>query len=264
MPQPKGKAEKVSCRKTVTLILNRGASRAREYGILTQEISIQYLCTMLIKSAKYIISSPDQEKCPPPDRPEYAFIGRSNVGKSSLINMLCNNEKLAKTSSAPGKTQLINHFIIESVSTPSLPDPPPGAKSRRAPMVQWYLVDLPGYGFAKVSQRSRRRWEQMIENYLRKRENLTMVFVLIDARHSPQKIDLEFLDQLKRWKTPFCLVFTKSDKENQRTVSKNVRDFLAAMKETWQFLPQHFVTSALKKTGRDKILDLIEETNGPV
>ena len=219
------------------------------------QLSSTYLCPMHIKSAKYIISSPDYEKCPPPDKPEYAFIGRSNVGKSSLINMLCNNEKLAKTSSAPGKTQLLNHFEI--VSTASLQ---PSSKVAGSGM-KWYLVDLPGYGFAKVSQRSRRRWEQMIENYLRKRENLTMVFVLIDARHNPQKIDLEFLEQLKLWKTPFCLVFTKSDKENQRTVSKNVKDFLAAMKKTWQFLPQHFVSSAVKKTGKDKILAFIEETN---
>ena len=195
---------------------------------------------MHIKWAKYIISNPDYEKCPVPDKPEYAFIGRSNVGKSSLINMLCNNDKLAKTSSAPGKTQLLNHFVVNE---------------------EWYLVDLPGYGFAKVSLRSRRRWEQMIENYLRKRENLTLVFVLIDARHTPQKIDLEFLDQLRIWQVPFCLVFTKSDKENQRVVSKNVKDFLERMKKTWQFLPQHFVTSAVKKTGKDKILDLIEETN---
>jgi len=209
---------------------------------------------MLIKSAKYIISSPDFDKCPVPDKPEYAFIGRSNVGKSSLINMLCNNEKLAKTSSAPGKTQLLNHFVIESTSQAT----PTAAEGKR---VSWYLVDLPGYGFAKVSMRSRRRWEQMIENYLRKRENLTMVFVLIDARHSPQKIDLEFLDQLRLWHVPFCLVFTKSDKENQRTVSKNVKDFLTAMKKTWQFLPQHFISSAVKKTGKDKILAFIEETN---
>lgn len=195
---------------------------------------------MQIKWAKYVISSPGYEKCPPPDRQEYAFIGRSNVGKSSLINMLCNNEKLAKTSSAPGKTQLLNHFIVNN---------------------EWYLVDLPGYGFAKVSQRSRRRWEQMIENYLRKRENLTMVFVLIDARHTPQKLDLDFLEQLKLWKVPFCLVFTKSDKENQRTVSKNVKEFLEAMKKSWQFLPQHFISSALKRTGKDKILAFIEETN---
>ncbi|MBI3883127.1 MAG: YihA family ribosome biogenesis GTP-binding protein [Sphingobacteriales bacterium] len=195
---------------------------------------------MQIKSAKYIISSPDFEKCPNPDRKEYAFIGRSNVGKSSLINMLCNNEKLAKISSAPGKTQLINHFIINQ---------------------EWYLVDLPGYGFAKVSQRSRRRWEQMIENYLRKRPNLTMVFVLIDSRHSPQKIDLDFLNQLDLWQVPFALIFTKSDKETQSVVAKNVKSFLETLKKTWQFLPQHFVSSAVKHLGKDKILKLIDEKN---
>ncbi len=162
------------------------------------------------------------------------------MGKSSLINMLVGNEKLAKTSSTPGKTQLINHFNIND---------------------EWYIVDLPGYGFAKVSQSERRRWEQMIENYLRKRENLETVFVLIDSRHSPQKIDLEFLDRLRKWNVPFCLVFTKSDKENQRTVSKNVKDFLDRMRESWQFLPQHFVTSAIKKMGRDKMLALIDEMN---
>ncbi|HAO46612.1 MAG TPA: YihA family ribosome biogenesis GTP-binding protein [Chitinophagaceae bacterium] len=195
---------------------------------------------MVIKSAKYVISSPDYEKCPKPDRPEYAFIGRSNVGKSSLINMLCNNDKLAKTSASPGKTQLINHFIINN---------------------EWYIVDLPGYGFAKVSIRSRNRWEQMIENYLRKRENLTMVFVLIDSRHSPQKIDLEFLEQLKKWGVPCSIIFTKTDKENQRMVSKNINAFFAAMKKTWQFLPQYFSSSAVKKSGRDKILGFINEMN---
>ena len=214
---------------------------------------------MQIKSAKYIISSPDHEKCPVPDKPEYAFIGRSNVGKSSLINMLCNNDKLAKTSGSPGKTQLLNHFEI--TSTNSQQSLHRSSASGEGKWINWYLVDLPGYGFAKVSLRSRRRWEQMIENYLRKRENLTLVFVLIDARHTPQKIDLDFLEQLKLWQIPFCLVFTKSDKENQRTVSKNVKDFLNAMKKTWQFLPQHFVTSAVKKTGKDKILSLIEESN---
>lgn len=209
---------------------------------------------MHIKKASYIVSSPDFEKCPVPDKPEYAFIGRSNVGKSSLINMICDNDKLAKTSGSPGKTQLINHFeIISSV------DESDGKKKINT--FKWYLVDLPGYGFAKVSLRSRRRWEQMIENYLRKRENLTMVFVLIDGRHSPQKLDLDFLENLKLWQIPFCLVFTKSDKENQRTVSKNVKDFLEAMKRTWQFLPQHFVTSAVKKTGKTKILAFIDETN---
>lgn len=209
---------------------------------------------MSIKKAVYIISSPSFEKCPAPDKPEYAFIGRSNVGKSSLINMLCNNDKLAKTSASPGKTQLINHFEITS----SL-DESDGKKKINT--FNWYLVDLPGYGFAKVSISSRRRWEQMIENYLRKRENLTMVFVLIDARHSPQKIDLEFLESLKKWQIPFSLVFTKSDKEAQRIVSKNVKDFLNAMRQTWQFLPQHFVTSAVKKQGRDKMISFIEETN---
>lgn len=206
---------------------------------------------MTIVSAKYIISSPDYTKCPKADRPEYAFIGRSNVGKSSLINMLCDNQKLAKTSGTPGKTQLINHFEIITTS-------PSGAGEKR---VSWYLVDLPGYGFAKVSQNARNRWEQMIENYLRKRENLVNVFVLIDSRHEPQKIDLEFVNQLAKWQIPFCLVFTKADKETQKIVSKNVKDFLDEMRKTWQFLPQHFVTSAIKKQGRDKMLSFIEECN---
>ncbi len=209
---------------------------------------------MQIKRASYIISSPDYEKCPVPDKPEYAFIGRSNVGKSSLINMLCNNEKLAKTSGSPGKTQLINHFDVVSSGTTE-------EKKNQETVYQWYLVDLPGYGFAKVSITSRRRWEQMIENYLRKRENLSQVFVLIDARHSPQKIDLDFLENLKKWEVPFSLVFTKSDKENQRIVSKNVKAFLEAMKKTWMFLPMHFVTSAVKKTGRDKLMKYINEMN---
>lgn len=203
---------------------------------------------MVIKKAQYLISSPEYTKCPVADRPEYAFIGRSNVGKSSLINMLCNNEKLAKTSNSPGKTQMINHFEIIS-------------GSEKAKDMKWYLVDLPGYGFAKISQRSRRRWEQMIENYLRKRQNLQQVFVLIDSRHTPQNIDIEFLSQLRKWDVPFTLIFTKADKETQATVSKNVKSFLEKMRETWQFLPQHFVTSAVKKMGRDKVLSLIEEKN---
>jgi GTP-binding protein len=202
---------------------------------------------MNITSAKYLISSPDYKQCPKPDRPEYAFIGRSNVGKSSLINMLCNNQKLAKTSSSPGKTQLINHFEIVS--------------TEEQKKLDWYLVDLPGYGFAKVSQSSRRRWEQMIENYLRKRENLVNVFVLIDSRHVPQKIDLDFLNQLGKWEVPFMIAFTKADKETQREVSKNVKLFLEAMRKSWQFLPQHFVTSAIKKLGRDKLLTAIEKLN---
>src|SRR3954470_20471353 len=206
--------------------------------------------TMVIKSAKYLISSPDFKQAPKPDRPEYAFIGRSNVGKSSVINMVCDNQKLAKTSSAPGKTQLINHFEVIS-----------GDEKKES---KWYLVDLPGYGFAKVSQSSRRRWEQMIENYLRKRENLTNVFVLIDSRHEPQKIDLAFINQLGKWEVPFVLLFTKADKETQRVVSKNVKSFLEAMRKEWQFLPQHIVTSSVKKMGREKILQVIERMNEEV
>lgn len=188
---------------------------------------------MIIRSAAYLVSSPDLAGCPPPDRPEFAFIGRSNVGKSSLINMICNNQKLAKTSATPGKTQLINHFLVND---------------------EWYLVDLPGYGFARVSQSARNRWEQMIENYLRKRENLRTVFVLIDARHGPQRIDLDFVNRLDKWEVPFCLVFTKADKETQRVVSRNVRAFGIRMLETRQFLPQQFITSAVKKQGRENVL----------
>ena len=205
---------------------------------------------MHIKKAGYLISSPDHLKCPVADRPEYAFIGRSNVGKSSLINMLCNNDKLAKTSNSPGKTQMINHFEITST-----------VKQESFVEQHWYLVDLPGYGFAKISLSSRRRWEQMIEHYLRKRENLLQVFLLIDARHSPQNADFDFLARLKKWDVPFSLVFTKADKEKQAEGSKNVTSFLEEMKKTWQFLPRHFVTSAVKKLGKEKILTLIEELN---
>jgi len=211
---------------------------------------------MLIKSAKYIISSPSIENCPPPDKNEFAFIGRSNVGKSSLINMLCNNDKLAKTSGTPGKTQMINHFEITGVKENTAT-----ISTAKQEVIKWYLVDLPGYGFAKVSIRSRRRWEQMIEGYLRSRENLKMIFVLIDARHTPQKIDLEFLAQLDNWELPITMVFTKADKEKQAVVAKNVKLFIEKLRQTWQFLPQHFVTSATKKTGKDKILTLIEEIN---
>jgi GTP-binding protein len=208
---------------------------------------------MEIRSSHYVISSPDYTKCPKPDRPEYAFIGRSNVGKSSLINMLCHAEKLAKTSGTPGKTQLINHFEINSIHRTGI-----GGKKL---IESWYFVDLPGYGFAKVSISQRKNWERMIEDYLRKRENLLFVFILLDSRHSPQKPDLEFVNRLDKWKIPFALVFTKSDKENQRVVSAHVKAFLGKMKESWQFLPQHFVTSATKKTGREQILRLIEEKN---
>jgi len=203
---------------------------------------------MIIKKAEYVISSPTIESCPKPDRPEYAFIGRSNVGKSSLINMLCNNSKLAKISVTPGKTQNINHFDIESLHKA-------GAKK----ISKWYLVDLPGYGYAKRAQTTRKGWTKMIEDYLRKRENLVNVFVLVDSRHEPQKIDLEFVNDLADWKVPFTLVFTKADKEKPGAVQRNVKAFFEEMLKTWQFLPQAFVTSANTKQGRDEILKFIEE-----
>jgi GTP-binding protein len=205
---------------------------------------------MQILKAAYVISSALVEQCPKADKPEYAFIGRSNVGKSSLINALCNSQKLAKTSASPGKTQLINHFLIESATSLT--------KGTRQ---QWFLVDLPGYGYAKVSQSDRRRWEQMIENYLRKRENLVNVFVLVDARHTPQKIDVAFVNQLDEWKIPFTLVFTKADKEKPAVVERNVKLFLDTLRETWQFLPRSFVTSAEKNIGRTEILTFINNTN---
>ncbi len=172
---------------------------------------------MEIRSAKYVISSPSYQSCPLTDLPEYAFIGRSNVGKSSLINMLTDIDKLAKTSGAPGKTQLINHFNIESIDEKRM-------------VTKWWLVDLPGYGFAKVSIAQRKKWETMIEDFLKKRETLAHVFLLIDSRHEPQKLDLEFVDRLGKWEIPFTLVFTKSDKENQRTVKGHVRAFLQKMR----------------------------------
>ena len=204
---------------------------------------------MQITKAAYLISSPSFDKCPKPDRPEYAFIGRSNVGKSSLINMLCNNSKLAKISVTPGKTQLINHYIIESTT----------AKSNKK--TNWYLVDLPGYGYAKRSQQQRKQWSKMIEDYLRKRENLLNIFVLIDARHEPQKIDLEFVDDLGVWQLPFTIVFTKADKEKPGAVERNVKSFFEKMKESWQFLPRYFVTSALSKQGKEEVLDFIDDCN---
>jgi GTP-binding protein len=203
---------------------------------------------MEIRSAKYVISSPSTETCPVTDLPEYAFIGRSNVGKSSLINMITDIDKLAKTSAAPGKTQLINHFAIETIDEKKI-------------VTKWWLVDLPGYGFAKVSISQRHKWETMIEDFLRKRQTLAHVFLLIDSRHEPQKLDLEFANKLGKWEIPFTLVFTKSDKENQRTVSENVKQFLQKMRESWQFLPAHFITSAEKKLGRRDILRLIGEMN---
>ena len=194
---------------------------------------------MTVKQAEYVISSPSVEKCPKPDKPEYAFIGRSNVGKSSLINMLCNKD-LAKTSASPGKTKLINHFIINN---------------------EWYIVDLPGYGYAKISQAQRKQWEKMIEDYLRKRENLVNVFVLIDSRHKPQANDMEFVNKLGAWQVPFTLVFTKADKEKPKAVERNVNAFLDALKATWEILPKYFITSAAKKEGKEELLKFIDDCN---
>ena len=193
---------------------------------------------MEIRTAKYLISSPKVENCPKPDKPEYAFIGRSNVGKSSLINMLTNHSKLAKTSGSPGKTQMINHFVIND---------------------EWFLVDLPGYGYAKVSQTQRASWSKMIEHYLRERENLMVVFVLVDGRHDPQKADLEFLRKLGEWGVPFNIVFTKADKTTQRDVAKNAKAFVAEMKKEWEFIPRTFITSAEKFLGRREMLSYIDE-----
>jgi len=199
---------------------------------------------MEITQASYLISSPSVEKCPKPDKAEFAFIGRSNVGKSSLINALCNKKELAKVSASPGKTQMINHFIVTSTNKK-----------------EWYLVDLPGYGYAKRSLKQRKSWEKMIEDYIRKRENLVNLFVLIDSRLTPQKIDLEFINQLGEWQVPFALVFTKADKSTQRETANNVNSFLKELLKTWEEPPPYFVTSAVKRTGIKQVLNFIGELN---
>lgn len=203
---------------------------------------------MEIRSAKYLISSVKPEGCPKPDRPEYAFIGRSNVGKSSLINMLTGQKGLAKVSGTPGKTTTINHFAITSTDANDI-------------ATQWYLVDLPGYGYARRSQTQRAVWEKFIESYMKERENLITTFVLIDSRHEPQKADLDFIDKLGKLQVPFNLVFTKADKSTQRETSANVKRFKEKMKEDWEFIPRTFVTSTVKGTGKREILGYIEEMN---
>ncbi|SDC33654.1 ribosome biogenesis GTP-binding protein YihA/YsxC [Niabella drilacis] len=210
---------------------------------------------MEIVSAAYVKSSAEYTQCPKADRPEFAFIGRSNVGKSSLINMLCNKKALAKTSAAPGKTQLINHFEIAS-----------GRRDKAGKMVKssWYLVDLPGYGYAKVSQKQRKSWSMMIERYILKRENLVSLLVLIDSRHEPQKIDLEFINQLGEWGIPFALVFTKADKNKPGATTRNVNAVLDVLKESWEALPPHFITSAMDRLGREEVLAYIQTLNGEV
>ena len=195
---------------------------------------------MEIKSAEFSLSSPRVSMCPNDTKPEYAFIGRSNVGKSSLINMLCRNKKLAKTSSTPGKTLLINHFIINK---------------------EWYLVDLPGYGFAKRSKSELAKLDQMIRGYILEREQLVNVFVLIDIRLEPQSIDLEFMQWLGVSQVPFSMVFTKADKLSAQKVRTNVEAYKAKMLETWEEMPPHFVTSAESQSGRDELLGYIEQIN---
>ena len=193
---------------------------------------------MEIISAKYLISNVDVAACPKPEKPEFAFIGRSNVGKSSLINMLTNHSKLAKTSGNPGKTQHINHFVINH---------------------NWFLVDLPGYGYAKVSRTQRKEFGKMISKYLQERENLMNVFVLIDSRLKPQAIDLDFLRQLGEWGIPFNVVFTKADKNTQSETARNAKNFVHKMKEEWEYIPRSFITSAVKFLGRKDLLGYIDE-----
>ena len=195
---------------------------------------------MEIKSATFVVSNTDYKKCPDTGLPEYAFIGRSNVGKSSLINMLTNNKNLAKTSVRPGKTQLINHFLINK---------------------NWYIVDLPGYGYARISKSARTEWKKMVTDYLLHRETLINTFVLIDSRLSPQRIDLDFLSLLGRNGIPLSIVFTKVDKQNQRETALNLNAFKKALAEEWEELPPIFITSSVSGTGRSKILDYIDTLN---
>jgi GTP-binding protein len=195
---------------------------------------------MLIKKAQFIKSSKGLEDAPPESLPEYAFIGRSNVGKSSLINMLTEQKNLAKTSASPGKTQLINHFEINEA---------------------WNLVDLPGYGYAKVSKKMRNEFKRMIYNYLEKRKSLIATFVLLDARHEPMKADLDFMQWLGIKQIPFVMVFTKIDKIDSSALRKNLNAYRNKMLETWEFLPDSFTTSAVSQHGRDEILNYIDHIN---
>jgi GTP-binding protein len=195
---------------------------------------------MEIKQASFVISNTDYRKCPPATLPEYAFIGRSNVGKSTLINTLCNRKGLAKISVTPGKTQTINHFLIND---------------------QWYLVDLPGYGYAKTSKKSRQKWKKMIDDYLFNRDNLLTTFVLIDLRIPPQPIDQEVINGFGENRLPIALVFTKHDKLKPDQADSNLQHYLSFLLETWETLPPYFVTSSRTNLGKEKILDFIADNN---
>ena len=195
---------------------------------------------MKIKSAEFVISNTDYKLCPKETHPEYAFIGRSNVGKSSLINALVNRKNLAKTSGKPGKTQLINHFKIND---------------------SWFLVDLPGYGYASTSKTNREMFKEMINKYLLNRKNLICLFVLLDIRHNPQSIDLEFMEKMGQEKIPFVMVFTKSDKISQTQISKNIKLYKTEMLKQWEYLPDMFITSSENQNGISEILKFIEEYN---
>lgn len=199
------------------------------------------LYLMKIKSAEFIISNTDLEKCPKTELPEYAFIGRSNVGKSSLINFITGRTHLAKTSSKPGKTQLINHFLINK---------------------DWYLVDLPGYGWAQVSKTMKEKWNIMIKDYMRSRKNLYNVFVLVDSRIEPQKIDLDFIAWLGEQGIALGIIFTKADRPRHKSTTGNIRAFKEELKKIWEELPPTFVCSAAKKVGGDDILNFIDKVNG--
>jgi len=194
--------------------------------------------TMIIHSASFIKSSPSLKECPAPIKPEFGFIGRSNVGKSSLINMLTGWSKLAKTSVQPGKTRTINHFAVNE---------------------SWYLVDLPGYGYAKVPIKLREKWVRAAEEYILRRENLVSLFVLLDSRLKPQKSDLEFMELLGKNQIPFSRVFTKTDKLNKTALEKSIQDFNTEMLNNWESVPTTFISSAVNGTGRDEILNYIEE-----
>ena len=208
---------------------------------------------MKIKTAEYLISSARVEQCPSTGLPEYAFIGRSNVGKSSLINMLTGNGKLAKTSATPGKTILINHFIINK--------PADGKRPSSAADSPWYLVDLPGYGYAKRGKKAQEDFEKMISSYILEREQMSLLFLLIDSRHEPQRIDLEFIEWLGENGIPFAIVFTKADKLSKGRLDNNVQYYLDELSKQWEELPPYFISSSETGMGREEILQYIGEVN---